>query len=52
LLPLTGITITTSTRPESIGRWLAIEALAKPDDIVYTVLLLTPRGPMLAGKSR
>jgi cytochrome oxidase Cu insertion factor (SCO1/SenC/PrrC family) len=27
---------------ESTGRWLAIEALAKPDDIVYTVLLLTP----------
>lgn len=31
---------------EATGRWIAIEALAKPDDILYTVLLLTPRGPV------
>ncbi len=34
---------------ETTGQWLAIEALAKPDDIVTTVLLLNSPGSIVRG---
>ncbi len=37
---------------EPVGRWIAMEALAKPDDIAYTALRLTDRLTSRAGGSR